>query len=101
MPPNLEIQSTAAVVSCEYLVQHGRALEEKQTALFIELDVPIEQASVQVLGTMPIAVSVDNYFDLIATAARLHEAVANNCRDLRQGSLNGWSGETTSGAAVE
>jgi hypothetical protein len=39
--------------------------------------------------------------DGLKVDAQLHEAVANNCRDLRQGSLNGWSGETTSGAAVE
>ena len=100
-PPELKIQSTAAVASYEYLVKHGYPLEEEQTALYIELEVPVQQASVQVEGTIPIAVSVENYFDLIALGARLHEAVVNNCRDLRRGSLNGWTDAATDGASVQ
>lgn len=100
MPPDLRIEATAAVVSCEYLVQHGRPLEEHQTALFIELDVPVTEASVEITGTIPIAVSIDSYFDLVAVASRLHKAAANTCRHLRNGSLNNWSDEVSEDAVV-
>ncbi|QVI30121.1 hypothetical protein MN2019_12975 [Mycolicibacterium neoaurum] len=90
MPPDLTIEATAAVVSFEYLLQHGQSLEEHQTALFVELSVPVTEASVEITGTIPIAVSIDSYFDLVAVAARLHKAVASTCRNLRDGSLNGW-----------
>ncbi|AQT79629.1 hypothetical protein B1R94_10645 [Mycolicibacterium litorale] len=93
MPPDLRIEATAAVVSYEYLVQHGQPLQEHQTALFIELSVPVTEASVEITGTIPIAVSVDSYFDLVAVAARLHKSVANTCRSLRDGSLNDWRDE--------
>lgn len=93
MPPELKIKASAAVRSCEYLVHHGQPLEQQQTALLIELDVPISEASVEITGTIPIAVSTDSYFDLVALAGQLHKAVANTCRDLRSGALNGWPGD--------
>lgn len=90
-PPSLKIQSTTAVASYDYLVKHGYPLEEKQTALYIELEVPVRQASVQVDGTIPIAVSVDRYFDLVSRGRELHEAVVKTCHALRRGSLSDWA----------
>lgn len=90
-PAELTVTSTAEVVSYEYLLSHGYPLEPQQTALFIEFDRPVNEVPVEIGGTVPIAVSVEQYFDLIAVGYRLHTAVAKTCDYLRRGSLSGWS----------
>jgi hypothetical protein len=94
-PAELTATSTAEIVSHEYLLKHGYPLEAQQTALLIELDRPANGAQVEIEGTIPIAVSIEHYFDLIELGHRLHKSVVEMCHCLRQGSLAGWPDPTT------
>lgn len=89
-PPNLKILSNVPVINYEWVLTPG-PLEDHQIALFVEIDRPVNSAgvSVSVEGTIPIAVSVDDYSDLVSLGARLHEAVTKTCVELRRDSLAG------------
>jgi hypothetical protein len=77
------------VVNYEWVLTPG-PLEDHETALFVEIDRAVKSAgvSVSVEGTIPIAVSVDGYSDIVNLGARLHEAVTA-CAKLRGDALGG------------
>jgi hypothetical protein len=87
-------------MSHEYVLTPG-PLEDHQTALFVQLEVPVTQAGVEIEGTVPIAVSVERYWDVVALGAELHEAVVRTCRALRRESLTGWPEVPSPGVPID
>lgn len=92
-PPELTVLSNTPVISTEYVLPHGRSLQPRETALYIELDVPVTQPGVKinVEGAFPLGIAViDEYFNVVTLSEGLHAAVVRTCRHLRQGTLDGW-----------
>lgn len=89
-PPNLKLTSNVRVVNYEWVLNPG-PLNDHETALFAELAEPVDTPGISVglEGTIPIAVSVDNYSDVVVLGAKLHEAVVKACHALRAEFLPG------------
>lgn len=90
IPPNLKIKATTRVRRYEYLLRHGCVLTEQQTALFVELDMPVTKAGFEISGSIPTGIAIDDYFNIIELGQGLHRGIVKTCRRLRDGSLDNW-----------
>ncbi|WP_148664716.1 hypothetical protein [Mycobacterium colombiense] len=72
-------------------------LQERQTALFVKLEIPIPEAGFELKGSIPTAIAVDNYFDIIELGDGLHSGVVETCRRVRDRSLDNWGSDMPAG----
>lgn len=96
IPPDLKVTATTGVRSYEYMLHHGCVLQEQQTALLVELEMPVTKAGFEITGSIPTGIAVDNYFNIIELSEGLHKGTVKTCQRLRDGFLDGW-GENSSG----
>lgn len=92
--PRISGRSEATVVNLRYVLPTGRGLRQRETALYIELDVPLRTPGlkVELECRFPLSLAVDGkYFNIVNLGDGLHDAVVQTCSTLRHGSLNDWA----------
>lgn len=87
-PRTLEVTATTEILNVEWVLPTGPA-ENRQAAIFVELDRPADECGVGVKGTIPISVAIERYDEAVGLCYDLHDAVMQTCGDLRRLSAPG------------